>query len=330
LDRFYKESSIAGVKESKMPGIVEGDGGPYGVLGTASTYMWQDQDGSYPVDGIGVLGVVGDADPDVTEYLDVTISDQNPPVKAAVVGVVPQGGDENKVTRFRDARMLGFLAGYNPVYNGRHAGVYGESDQDGVVGFGDGTGDSTGVYGAGNIGVRGESKDGTAAIQGQSFGTARAGNFIGDVWVDGDLNALGDILLRNRDICERFPIKSPAATGSVMVMGSDGVLTLCVKAYDKSAVGVISGAGDLRPAITLGAISQSVSDAPIALVGTANCLVDAEQGSIEVGDLLTSSNTPGHAMKATDAIKSFGAVIGKALAPLERGYGLIPMVVGLR
>jgi hypothetical protein len=325
-----------------MPGSFEGDGGPYGLLGTASTYTWEDQDGTYSVDGIGVLGVVGDTDADVTEYLDETINDQSPPVKAAVVGAAALGNAEKRVTRLRDARIFGFLAGYNPVYHGRHAGVYGESDQDGVVGFGDGEGDSTGVYGAGNFGVRGESKDGTAAIQGRSYGAARAGDFIGHVyvsgdhhvsgshWVGGDVNVEGDISLRNGDICERFPLNSPAGKGSVMSMGSDGVLTLCVKAYDKSAVGVVSGAGDLRPAITLRALPESSTDAPIALVGTAYCLVDAAPASIEVGDLLTSSDTPGHAMKATDAIKSVGTVIGKALAPLERGQGLIPMVVGLR
>lgn len=70
--------------------------------------------------------------------------------------------------------------------------------------------------------------------------------------------------------------------------------------------------------------------APIAMVGTACCLVDASYACIEVGDLLTSSETPGHAMKATDAERSFGTVIGKALAALPDGCGLIPMVVALQ
>jgi hypothetical protein len=319
--------------------IVRGDGGPYGVLGTGSSYTWEDQNGTYSVDSIGVLGVVGDTGGDVGDYLDVTVDNQDPPVKAAVVGVVAQGDAGGPVTRLRDASVFGFLAGNDPVF-GKHAGVYGESDQQGVIGIGDGEG--TGVYGAGNFGVRGESTNGTAAIQGHGVGKALAGNFVGNVDVhgtvhvyadhvtDGDLKVGGDVWLQNRDICERFPIDSPATKGSVMVMGMDGKLSRCAKTYDKRAVGVISGAGDLRPAITLGALSQSSSDAPIALVGTAYCLVDAEEAPIEIGDLLTSSETPGHAMKAMDPIKSMGAVIGKALAPLERGQGLIPMVITLR
>ncbi len=51
---------------------------------------------------------------------------------------------------------------------------------------------------------------------------------------------------------------------------------------------------------------------------------------IEIGDLLTTSATPGHAMKATDPHKAFGAVIGKALRPLDRGQGLIPVLIALQ
>jgi hypothetical protein len=51
---------------------------------------------------------------------------------------------------------------------------------------------------------------------------------------------------------------------------------------------------------------------------------------IEVGDLLTTSPTPGHAMKATDPVRAFGAVIGKALRALGDGQGLIPILVALQ
>jgi hypothetical protein len=45
---------------------------------------------------------------------------------------------------------------------------------------------------------------------------------------------------------------------------------------------------------------------------------------------LTTSPTPGHAMKAVDALKAFGAVIGKALKPLDRGVDMIPILVTLQ
>ena len=64
-------------------------------------------------------------------------------------------------------------------------------------------------------------------------------------------------------------------------------------------------------------------------MGKVFCKVDAKFGAIEVGDLLTTSSTPGYAMKASDPFKAFGAVIGKALRPLTVGQGLIPILISL-
>jgi hypothetical protein len=57
--------------------------------------------------------------------------------------------------------------------------------------------------------------------------------------------------------------------------------------------------------------------------------VDATSNPIEVGDLLTMSPRLGHAMKATDVSRSAGTVIGKAMAPLASGTGLILVLVAL-
>jgi hypothetical protein len=59
------------------------------------------------------------------------------------------------------------------------------------------------------------------------------------------------------------------------------------------------------------------------------CKVDGAYGSIAVGDLLTTSPTPGHAMKACDPQRAFGAVLGKALKPWIGARGLIPILVTL-
>ncbi|HEY7253389.1 MAG TPA: hypothetical protein VIG37_23025 [Methylomirabilota bacterium] len=48
-----------------------------------------------------------------------------------------------------------------------------------------------------------------------------------------------------------------------------------------------------------------------------------------MGDLLTTSATPGHAMKAVDGARAFGAVIGKALEPLAGGQALIRILVAM-
>ena len=55
------------------------------------------------------------------------------------------------------------------------------------------------------------------------------------------------------------------------------------------------------------------------MTGRVPCKISSENGPIERGDLLTSSSTPGHAMKATDRDKSFGAIVGKALQPFKGG-----------
>jgi hypothetical protein len=95
--------------------------------------------------------------------------------------------------------------------------------------------------------------------------------------------------------------------------------------------GIVSGAGDLRPGIVLGTcIGADRPSVAIALIGRANCKVDADYGEIVVGDLLTTSPTTGHAMRASNRMKSFGAVVGKAMAPLQTGRGLIPVLVAMQ
>jgi hypothetical protein len=65
-------------------------------------------------------------------------------------------------------------------------------------------------------------------------------------------------------------------------------------------------------------------------MGKVGCLVTAEETPIRVGDLLTTSDVPGHAMKALEPARAFGAVIGKALAPLTSGRGIIPIFIALQ
>ena len=67
---------------------------------------------------------------------------------------------------------------------------------------------------------------------------------------------------------------------------------------------------------------------PVALAGRVPVKVDAGYGSILAGDLLTTSPTPGHAMRADDPLP--GTIIGKALEGLESGTGVIHVLVMLR
>ena len=79
-----------------------------------------------------------------------------------------------------------------------------------------------------------------------------------------------------------------------------------------------------------GQASDEPGRRPIALMGKVFCKVDADQGGIEVGDLLTTSPTEGHAMRADHVAAAFGTVIGKAMQPLDQGRGLIAVLVALQ
>ena len=52
--------------------------------------------------------------------------------------------------------------------------------------------------------------------------------------------------------------------------------------------------------------------------------VGARSSPIVVGDLLSTSTTPGHAIMATDRSRAFGPIVGKALQSLAEGHGLFP------
>jgi len=159
-----------------------------------------------------------------------------------------------------------------------------------------------------------------------------AGLFEGKVKVTGDIDVTVDINLINADCAEDFDIAEPnsAAPGTVMVLGEGGELRESHQAYDKRVAGVSSGAGDYKPGIVLDKQHTSANRRLIALLGKVYCKVDAQFGAVEVGDLLTSSPTRGHAMRATDPFKAFGAVIGKALRPLKEGQALIPILIALQ
>jgi hypothetical protein len=92
----------------------------------------------------------------------------------------------------------------------------------------------------------------------------------------------------------------------------------------------VSGAGDYRPALVLDRRVASQSRCALALSGKVWVLADADHGPVEVGDLLTSSSTPGHAMRVGDASQALGTVIGKALDRLPHGRGLIRALVALQ
>jgi len=88
-----------------------------------------------------------------------------------------------------------------------------------------------------------------------------------------------------------------------MTIDSDqpGMLRIATEEYDRCVAGIVSGAGGIKPGVLLAQEGSVASgEHPIAMAGRVYCLADASHGSIRAGDLLTTSSTPGHAMKVTD------------------------------
>ena len=194
-------------------------------------------------------------------------------------------------------------------------------------------------YFDGAVQVKGNSQlDGNAQVGG-TFQVGGSADIKGDVKhrgnleVSGNVNVLhGDVILVGADCAEDFAIgqSEAAEPGTVMVIGENTNLEVSSRPYDRRVAGVVAGAGDLRPGVRLDRQCSTEARAPISLIGKTYCKVDAAYGAIEVGDLLTTSATPGHAMRAHDPASAFGAVIGKALRPHTHGLGLIPILIALQ
>ena len=67
-----------------------------------------------------------------------------------------------------------------------------------------------------------------------------------------------------------------------------------------------------------------------ALAGKVDCLPDVDQEPIRMGDFLTTSTTPGRAVRASGPAKAFGGVLGKRLGALSAGRGLVPVLISLQ
>ncbi len=138
------------------------------------------------------------------------------------------------------------------------------------------------------------------------------------------------------DLSEQFNVAVPtgqAKPGMVVCIDPEnaGELVVSTKSYDRTVAGLISGAGGVKPGMLM---SQKTSAAdgehPVALTGRAYCWADASRGAIVPGDLLTTSDVPGHAMKVADHARAQGATLGKAMTGLAGGRGLVLVLVALQ
>jgi hypothetical protein len=217
-------------------------------------------------------------------------------------------------------------------YYGKCRGVYGTSEHgDGVVGH---TTDGFGVYalatGAGAALV--------ADVKGNGIGlyvdSSGTGNLI-EAWGldrefavsnNGNVYADGTYTSPAADFAEMLTAKPGLEPGDVLVVGDDGQLARSSAPFQPSVVGVYS----TKPGFVGGGDgADQTGKVPLAVVGVVPVKASAENGAIRPGDLLVASATPGYAMKA-GSNPPVGTIIGKALASLSDGKGVIQMLVTLQ
>jgi hypothetical protein len=121
------------------------------------------------------------------------------------------------------------------------------------------------------------------------------------------------------DVAENFKVNEQADAGTVMVFNKDGLLVICNSYADSMLVGVIS----TDPAYLLN--SDQPDGQPIALAGQVPCKV---VGPVKVGDLLTTSNTPGYATVLELNDWKPGITVGKAMENCSTGKHTIKVFVG--
>jgi hypothetical protein len=235
--------------------------------------------------------------------------------------------------------VAGFNSSTGPGLYGKSAsghGVYGEVSNSSAAVFGLNNGSGYGLYGV--------SRGGYGVFASSSI---TAGYFVSDngigIYAKGAkyaLHARGDVIIENggvwvnskrvHDFAEPFELvdKENLEQGDVVVIdpANPEHLKKSEKAYDPLVAGVVSSLQ--QAGLIIGARKDNSKDKPIALVGRVLCKVDARYAPIQVGDLLTTSDTPGHAMKAIDPKP--GTIIGKALQPLESGTGKILILISLQ
>ena len=244
-------------------------------------------------------------------------------------------------------------AGVYGISRGDWSAVYGNAqglNGSGVQGVSSGNG--PGVYGVANgyanggyftsnqaNGVVGESYGPGAGVIGVSNSGNYGGYFLNRsggtaLFADGTAQMRVLEILGGADLAEKFEMEGAVKPGMVVEIDPDheGGLRLSTGAYNKRVAGIVSGAKNLSAGVVLTDPNAKNQHAqPIAMSGRVWVYCDATEKAIEPGDLLTTAERPGHAMAVSDASKSQGTILGKAMSRLAKGkVGLVLVLVNLQ
>jgi len=224
------------------------------------------------------------------------------------------------------------------------SGVYGRSELvdpngAGVTGYATTLANGVHGYSGGGHGVLGEAIiTNKAGVMGTTNNAGGYGGWFENTGGGVSIYAPGEVqvgvltILGGADLAERFETADPAEPGTVMAIdpASPGRLRVCDKAYSPEVAGVVSGAKALSAGVVLGRDADVKDGQPVALSGRVWVRCDASRSPIRPGDLLTTAERPGYAMRATDSKRSQGAILGKAMSSLEAGTGFVLVLVSLQ
>ena len=124
------------------------------------------------------------------------------------------------------------------------------------------------------------------------------------------------------DVAEKYVADRNYSPGTVLEIGGDQEVTQSSSLASTKIAGVVSTA----PAMIMNATENSPTAVSVALLGRVPCQV---VGYVNRGDVLCSSDTPGHACVLPTNLYQPGVVIGKALEDHgSDGPGVIEVLVG--
>ena len=266
---------------------------------------------------------------------------------SAVYGEATQFSIGVKGTAQLGAGVSGYSSNYNGVVgttdSGPSFGVYGRNfglDYTGAGVFGYASNFATGVYGysLAGIGVLGKTDIvNQAGVKGTTGNGGAYGGWFENtgggvaLYTNGEAQVGVLTILGGADLAERFETAEHAEPGTVLAIDPDspGRLRVADGAYSHTVAGVVSGANSLSAGVVLGD-NDAKSGQPVALSGRVWVRCDASASPIRPGDLLTTADRAGFAMKAADRERAPGAILGKAMSSLETGTGLVLVLVSLQ
>lgn len=201
--------------------------------------------------------------------------------------------------------------------NSLPAGVYGYSENGAGVYGEAGSNFAWGGYFDGSVRI-----DGSLVVSDSIFADDKSG-YVLDVALNdgGDALEQGDVVVVTgaaEPVIGNIPVPRVRRADSE---ASSGVIGVVDRRY------VMDEAGGVRR-MEEGAVAPGQYAGVVTLGAFQAIKVDATYGAVQPGDLLVSSPTPGHAMRAESP--AVGTVVGKAMEALDEGTGVIAVMITIQ